>query len=145
MNSWLFSINSFLASGNFCHLLKTIANCLDLDQDVLIWIGTVWHSYSVPEIIFWKSNFKKVSRWNNSMKNYPACRELIYYTPANFVCGGYTVLTLSVCACVRPSETFYFLNILKSHCWIFIKPCKHVHICKTNTLDKKVRARGQIY
>ena len=54
-----------------------------------------------------------------------------------------------VCACVRvcvrPSVTFCFLNILKSHCWIFIKPCKHVHICKTNTLDKKVRARGQFY
>ena len=48
-------------------------------------------------------------------------------------------------ACIRPSVTFCFLNILKSHCWIFIKPCKHVHICKTNTLDKKVRARGQFY
>ena len=48
-------------------------------------------------------------------------------------------------ASVRPSVTFCFLNILKSHCWIFIKPCKHVHICKTNTLDKKVRARGQFY
>ena len=62
--------------------------------------------------------------------------------PANFVCGGYTVFTLSVRASVRPSVTFCFFNILKSHCWIFIKPCKHVHICKTNTLDKKVRARG---
>ena len=65
--------------------------------------------------------------------------------PANFVCGGYTVFTLSVRACVRssvrPSVTFFFQN-LKSHGWIFIKPCKHVHICKTNTLDKKVRARG---
>ena len=65
--------------------------------------------------------------------------------------GGYTVFTLSmracvcVCACVRPSVTFCFFNILKSHRWIFIKPCKHVHICKTNTLDKKVRARGQFY
>ena len=83
----------------------------------------------------------------------------IYYTPrklclspANFVCGGYTVFTLSmracVCVCVRvcvrPSVTFCFFNILKSHCWIFIKPCKHVHICKTNTLDKKVRAMGPI-
>ena len=46
-------------------------------------------------------------------------------------------LTLSVRACVRASVTFCFLNILKNHCWIFIKPCKHVHICKTNTLDKK--------
>ena len=69
----------------------------------------------------------------------------IYYTPANFVCGGCTVFTLSVRACVRPSVTLRFLNILKNHGWIFIKPCKHVHICKTNTLNKKVRARGQFY
>ena len=65
--------------------------------------------------------------------------------PANFVCRGYTVFTLSVRASVRPSVTLCFLNNSKSHCWIFIKPCKHVHICKTNTLDKKVRARGQFY
>ena len=55
-------------------------------------------------------------------------------------------ILFSLCPCVRscvcPSVTFCFLNNL-SHCWIFIKPCKHVHICKTNTLDKKVRARGQ--
>ena len=43
----------------------------------------------------------------------------------------------SVCACVGPSVTFCYLNILKSHGWIFIIPCKHVHICKTNTLNKK--------
>ena len=67
------------------------------------------------------------------------------FIPPRKLCGGYTVFTLSVCACVRPSVTFCFLNILKSHCWIFIKPCKHVHICKTNTLGKKVRARGQFY
>ena len=74
----------------------------------------------------------------------------IFIPPANYVCGGYTVFT-SVRVCVRPcvlasvrlSITFCFLNNLKSHCWIFIKPCKHVHICKTNTLDNKVRARGQ--
>ena len=77
----------------------------------------------------------------------------IIIPPANFVCRGYTVFTLSVRAsvrpsvrpCVRPSVTLCFLNNSKSHCWIFIKPCKHVHICKTNTLDKKVRARGQFY
>ena len=77
----------------------------------------------------------------------------IFIPPANFVCRGYTVFTLSVRPCVRPSVrpsvhpsvTLCFLNILKSHCWIFIKPCKHVHICKTNLLDKKVRARGQFY
>ena len=82
---------------------------------------------------------------------------LLVIPPANFVCRGYTVFTLSVrpsvrasvrpCVCpsVRPSVTLCFLNNSKSHCWIFIKPCKHVHICKTNTLDKKVRARGQFY
>ena len=48
-------------------------------------------------------------------------------------------------ACVRPSVMLCFLNILNSHGWIFIKPCKHVHICKTNTLNKKVRARDQFY
>ena len=73
----------------------------------------------------------------------------VFIPPANFVCGGYTVFTLSVRVCVRasvrPSVTLCFLNIFKSHCWIFIKPCKHVHICKTNTLNKKVRARGQFY
>ena len=51
----------------------------------------------------------------------------------------------SVCPSIRPSVTLCFLNNSKSHCRIFIKPCKHVHICKTNTLDKKVRARGQFY
>ena len=69
--------------------------------------------------------------------------------PANFVCRGYTIFTLSVHPSVRPSvrpsDTLCFLNNSKNHCWIFIKPCKHVHICKTNTLDKKVRARGQFY
>ena len=81
-----------------------------------------------------------------------SCSTLFYVfiiPPANFVCRGYTVFTLSVRLCVRasvrPSVTFCFLNNSKSHSWIFIKPCKHVHICKTNTLDKKVRARGQFY
>ena len=71
----------------------------------------------------------------------PQLGGMIFKPPANFVCGGYTVFTLSVrvsvCASirasVRPSITFCFLNILKSHCWIFIKHCKHVHIYKTNT------------
>ena len=73
----------------------------------------------------------------------------IFIPPANFVCRGYTVFTLFVLPSVRPSVrlsvTLCFLNNSKIHFWIFIKPCKHVHICKTNTLDKKVRARGQFY
>ena len=74
----------------------------------------------------------------------------LLYPPQTLFVGG---ILFSRCpsvrpcvrACVRPSVTFCFLNNLKSHCWIFIKPCKHVHICKTNTLDKKVRTRGQFY
>ena len=71
--------------------------------------------------------------------------ELLLPPQILFVVGILFSNCLSVCACVRPSVTFCFLNILKSLCWIFIKLCKHVHICKTNTLNKKVRARGQFY
>ena len=67
-----------------------------------------------------------------------------YYTPRK-LCLWWVYCFYVVRPSVRPSIMFCFLNILKSHCWIFIKPCKHVHICKTNTLDKKVRARGQFY
>ena len=63
------------------------------------------------------------------------------YPPQTLFVGGILFSRLSV----RPSVTLCFLNNSKSHCRIFIKPCKHVHICKTNTLEKKVRARGQFY
>ena len=82
----------------------------------------------------------------------------LLYPPQTLFVVGYTVFTLSVRAsvracvracvrpCVRPSvRNVLFFNNLESHCWLFIKPCKHVHICKTNTLDKKVRTRGQFY
>ena len=69
---------------------------------------------------------------------------LYYYTPCK-LCLLWVYCFHVVRASVHLSVTFCFLNILKSLCWIFIKPCKHVHICKTNTLDKKVRARGQFY
>ena len=51
-----------------------------------------------------------------------------FYNPANFVCGGSTVFTLSVRASIRLSITFCFLNILNSYYWNFIKLCKHVLI-----------------
>ena len=38
-----------------------------------------------------------------------------------------------------------YLNILKSHWWNCIKPCKHIPIFKTNTNNKNLRARGQCY
>ena len=67
-----------------------------------------------------------------------------YYTPRK-LCLWWVYCFHVVCASVSLSVTLCFFNILKSHCWIFIKPCKHVHIRKTNTLNKKVRARGQFY
>ena len=60
--------------------------------------------------------------------------------PTLFVVG----ILFSRCPCVCLSVTLCYLNIF-SHCWILIKPCKHVYICKTNTSNKKVRARGQFY
>ena len=68
---------------------------------------------------------------------------------------NFSLIMLFVYAWLYPPQTLFVVCILfsrcpsvrnvcflynsKSHCWIFIKPCKHVHICKTNTLDKKVR------
>ena len=69
---------------------------------------------------------------------------IYYYTPRK-LCLWWVYCLDVVRLCVRPSLTLCFLNILNSHGWIFIKPCKHVHICKTNTFNKKVRARGQFY
>ena len=47
-------LNSFFSSGDLCRLLIPLQTVL---ASVLLWIQTVWHSYSVPEI-----SFKKVSR-----------------------------------------------------------------------------------
>ena len=70
----------------------------------------------------------------------------LYPTQTLFVVGILFSRCPSVRASMRPSVTFCFLNILKGHCWNFIKLCKHVYIYKTNTLNKKVRAiRGQFY
>ena len=86
-----------------------------------------------------------ISLLESMISKFATSKILIFIPPANFVCRGYTVFILSVRPSMRPSVTLCFLNNSKSQCWIFIKPCKHVHICKTNTLDKKVRARGQLY
>ena len=93
-------------------------------------------------------------RKNNFYQN-DSCENLDNYTPPQTLFVGGILFSRcpsvrlsvrpSVRPCVRPSVTLCFLNILMNHCWIFIKPCKHVHICKTNFLDKKVRARGLFY
>ena len=96
-----------------------------------------------------KNLSEKVSFFSSDSKNLLWCSIEVshgdhhhLYPPQTLFVGG---ILFSCCPCVRPSVTLCFLNNSKSHCWIFIKPCKHVHICKTNTLDKKVRARGQFY
>ena len=119
------------------------------------WQGKLW--YILTHLTYRVNAQKRVISSNNVTVLKAQGKLKSLYPPQTLFVVGYTVFTLSVCACVRvcvrlcvclsvrPSVTFCFFNILKSHCWIFIKPCKHVHICKTNTLDKKVRARGQFY
>ena len=85
-------------------------------------------------------------------KNQPKSTGKLLYPPQTLFVVGYTVFTLSVRPsvrasvrpCVRPSVTFCFLNILKSQCWNFIKLCKHINICKTNTFNKKGKGYGPI-
>ena len=104
-----------------------------------------WNSFLVNETVHLSTqNIDAKSHRQENIYNF-MLKNILLYPPKTLFVVGYTVFTLSVRVCVRPSVTFCFFNILKSHCWIFIKPCKHVHICKTNTLDKKVRARGQFY
>ena len=79
--------------------------------------------------------------------------ELYLYPPQTVFVGGYTVFTLSdrlsVHPSVRPTDrvsvTFCFRNYFKNHGWNFIKFCKHIHMYKANTNNKKLRARGQYY
>ena len=94
--------------------------------------------------------FKHLQRNPESINSMKQTCEMVIIPPQTLFVGGILFsrcpsVRPSVRVSVRPSVTFCFLNNSKSHCWIFIKPCKHVHICKTNTLDKKVRARGQFY
>ena len=102
-----------------------------------------------PSITLCFLNILKSHRWIfiKPCKHVHICKYSYFYNP-RILCLWLGIL-FSRCPSVRPSVrlsvTLCFLNILKSHCWIFIKPCKHVHICKTNTLNKKVRARGQFY
>ena len=62
-------------------------------------------------------------------------RGLLFYTAADFV---WVYCFHVVCASACQYVTFCFLNILKSHCWNFIKLCKHIHIYNTNFNKKKV-------
>ena len=68
---------------------------------------------------------------NSIHKPFPL--RVLYPQQALFVEGILFSRYPSVC----PSVTFCFLNILKSHRWNFIKPCKQIHIYKTKTFNKK--------
>ena len=48
----------------------------------LIWIQTVWHSDGMSERIFQKVDFENISKWQNSMKNYPVSKDLNVPWPA---------------------------------------------------------------
>ena len=90
------------------------------------------HTPSSCWMLYQLSDFPPIL-WCNIIIIPPA--NFVLYPPQTLFVGG---ILFSRCPSMRPSVT-------KSYCCIFIKPCKHVHICKTNTLDKKVRARGQFY
>ena len=107
------TFNSFLACGDFCHMLITFANSLDPDQDrrnvgpdldpncLTLW----WCS--------WKNFMKKVilkicSRRHKIMKNFPACKELTTWkhpvshqlqrkmTPTDHACSIFLVTLTSI-------------------------------------------------
>ena len=63
--------NSFLATALFSspnNLCKQFASRSGLILSVFIWIQTIWHSDSIPEIFFWKSSFWKKSADNKAWK-----------------------------------------------------------------------------
>ena len=62
------------------------------------------------------------------------------YTPRK-LCGGYTVFTLSVRASVRNILVFFYLeeSLLDFH--QTLQTCSYM---QDNTLDKKLRARGNL-
>ena len=114
--------------------------------DFKIWLKAENFGYLGPDIYVLKPVCTRrlillEIRVSSLLNNFYHGHDLSYPLQTLFVMG----ILFSHCPCVHPSVTFCFLNILKGHCWIFFKPCKHAHICKTNTLDKKVRARGQFY
>ena len=54
---WFISFPYISFLGKFCHLI-TFANSLKPDQDLLIWIQTIWHSDSdVPVLFMWRAYF----------------------------------------------------------------------------------------
>ena len=73
--------------GEFCHLLVIFDNCLNPDQAPLLVIPYLdLFDTLIVYLKELKKLKKKISRWQKSMRNYPACKELTLYlkeTPFN--------------------------------------------------------------
>ena len=69
------------------------------------------------------------------------CFKYIFIPPENFVCGGY--ILFSRCASIRSILFPYYLEESSLDFHQTLQTCSY--ICKTNTLNKKVRARGKFY
>ena len=72
----MYAINSFLAMDDFCRLLITLQTVwTQIRRDVLFDTDSVLIRIFLKKyvVVF----FKKSTEDNKSMKNYPACKELI--------------------------------------------------------------------
>ena len=67
----IISCSSFLASGDFCHLLITFANILDPDEDS----QNVGPDLDPNRLIVLMKFFFKVSRQQQNHERLPACKE----------------------------------------------------------------------
>ena len=105
INFQRYRFNSFTASGHFCQLLITSAKVwTQIRPDTMlsqIWIHTVWHSDGIPEIFFEKVNLKKkkIHRWQKSMQNYQAWKELTCFCLSINGVTTYRYIGLLQCAC----------------------------------------------
>ena len=130
-------LNSFLASGNFCHLLISFANRLDPEQDGQrwFWSGSKRFDTLIEFLNFFveKLHLKKVREHNKSMKNFPACKELKVFFNGRILRIIYHGL-LKLELCIPRSHSFYvefssgWLDLLLSwaKCMVsrFFKPLK---------------------
>ena len=76
--------------------LLSIKDCLISSGHDIVWNSQ--DAVPVPQNILGKMfKLKLIENYSEVWK------EWVFIPPANFVCGGYTVFTVSVRACVRPS------------------------------------------
>ena len=147
------SSESTLVKMSNCWKSHAGAHMVYLFTRLMLWSGLQLKKYTLSPSSkkYAKQNlnvesisYKRVVQEGLRLKNFYTPRKLCLWWVYCFHVVR-AIVRPCVRASVRPSVTFCFFNILKSHCWIFIKPCKHVHICKSNTFGKKVKAWVQFY